>query len=121
MKRVAGLIGTHRWIPTLVWTAAIIGLSSIPDLDIGSRRFPGCDKVAHFIEYSVLGITLRYWSGRTKKHLVPGGLCFAALDELHQRYVPGREASLWDFLADASGLIFGFLISRRFFRKGDDG
>ena len=29
--------------------------------------------------------------------------CYAALDEVHQAFVPGRGASAWDSLLDTSG------------------
>jgi len=35
---------------------------------------------------------------------------YAALDELHQFFVPGRFCSIEDFLLDFTGIIFAFLI-----------
>jgi VanZ family protein len=40
-------------------------------------------------------------------------LVLAALDEAHQKFIPGRTASVWDFAADACGLALGFLGSVR--------
>ena len=42
-----------------------------------------------------------------------GWLGFAALDEIHQRFIPGREMSFWDFAADAAGLVAGYLVWRK--------
>jgi VanZ family protein len=92
----------NRWIAAVAWGIAILVVSSLPPPDISSRGFPGCDKVLHFIEYLILGVALRYWAG---------GMGFAALDEFHQRYVPGREASYWDLLADVGGVLVGFFVS----------
>lgn len=36
-------------------------------------------------------------------------ICFGAYDEIHQFFIPGRDASFWDLLADgigASGVVF---------------
>jgi VanZ family protein len=83
--------------------------------------FPGCDKILHFIEYSRLGLGLRYWSGGGRPLFVLGGTGFAALDEFHQRYVPGRHASLLDWAADLAGVLVGFLVFGLFLKKERDG
>jgi VanZ family protein len=75
----------------------------------------------HFIEYSILGAGLRYWSGGARPLFLIGGAGFAALDEFHQRYVPGREASLWDWTADLAGLAVGFLLYIRFAGRLENG
>lgn len=116
------LMFRRRWVPAAVCAAAILVGSSLPPLGIGASLLPGCDKILHFIEYSILGITLRYWSGKGRLRFPLGGMAFAAMDEFHQRYVPGREASLWDLVADAGGLVLGFYASARFVRgKVTDG
>ncbi|MFH1314488.1 MAG: VanZ family protein [Candidatus Eisenbacteria bacterium] len=117
IKRPLGFLARHRWLPMLAWAIAMFAVSSTPRLQFEVERFPGCDKVLHFIEYSILGITLRYWSARSGKFLVGGGIAFGALDELHQLWIPGRCASFWDLVADALGVTFGFVISRFFLRK----
>jgi VanZ family protein len=116
-RRLAERIVRHRWIPTVIWAVAIFVVSSVPELTIKSEPFPGCDKVVHFIEYSILGIALRYWSGRPRKTFLIGGVAFGGLDELHQRFVPGRVTSFWDFVADACGILVGFFVGKIFVRK----
>jgi VanZ family protein len=91
--------------------------SSIPKFTVRGPLFPGCDKLAHFIEYLILGVALRYWSGDGRKRFLSGGILFAALDEFHQAFIPGRHASIWDVVADALGLVVGFVWSRHFVRK----
>jgi hypothetical protein len=117
VKEPPGFLARRRWLPMLLWAIAMLAVSSTPKLQIEVERFPGCDKLLHFIEYSILGITLRYWSGRSGKILVGGGIAFGGLDELHQLWIPGRYGSFWDFLADAGGVIFGYVISKRFIRR----
>ena len=115
------LICRRRWLPAVAWGVVILAVSSFPRMDLAPRMFPGCDKVLHFIEYFVLGVGLRYWSGGGKPLFIMGGAGFAALDEFHQRYVPGRHASPLDWVADLSGIVVGFLIYGLFMKKGNDG
>ncbi len=115
------LIGGRRWLPAAAWAVAVLAVSSFPRMDLVPGMFPGCDKVLHFIEYSILGIGLRYWSGGGKPLFIAGGAGFAALDEFHQRYVPGRHASPLDWMADVSGIVVGFLIYGLIAKKGKDG
>jgi VanZ family protein len=130
---VTGKLGKRRWLPAVVWTIAILTVSSVPAPTLGPPLFPGCDKIAHFIEYSILGIALRFWaierggggrrgtSGwvwervRVRVAFLGGALVFAALDEVHQRLIPGRTMDFWDFTADACGLVVGFMVAGRLF------
>jgi VanZ family protein len=118
---VKALLRRRPWLAAVLWGAAIFTVSSLPDPDPGLPLFPGCDKILHFIEYSILGVGLRYWAGGARPLFLAGGVGFAAIDEFHQRYVPGREASLWDWVADLAGLGVGFLAIRHFKRRGNDG
>lgn len=74
-------------------------------------------KLAHFAEYACMGILLYViWSQwmSVRKHLcllVPSWVFLsAALDELHQWFVPGRYASIADVLLDTCGGAFGMLL-----------
>lgn len=91
----------------------ILIVSSIPKIGMQRTPFPGFDKVAHFLEYMVLGIALRYWSGRRRAYHFFGGVVFGLADEFHQKFIPGREASILDFTADAAGVAFGYLLLGR--------
>ena len=119
LGNLIGWLARHRWVPAVVWSGLIVVGSTIPDL--GPQRFPGCDKVVHFIEYLILGATLRYWSADGRWFFLVGGIGFGALDEIHQSIVPTRDASLWDFLADASGMIVGFIFARRYVERYRNG
>ena len=88
-------------------------------------------KLAHFLEYGILGALLsgaflpvmkiiRRDSAKGSKMYRSNVLIvfiLAALDELHQYFVPGRYASVWDVLLDTFGcivfLIFIYLIFDR--------
>lgn len=72
-------------------------------------------KLAHFSEYTVLGIGLcglmrvlvkRYW-GITAIVL---GAVLASLDEFHQLFIPGRSAMVSDVVIDTCGVVVGSII-----------
>jgi VanZ family protein len=67
-------------------------------------------KCAHFFEYCVLGGLLfmgfldRSRPGRGILLVFAAGLLFAATDEVHQFFVPGRNMRLFDVLVDMAGI-----------------
>ena len=72
------------------------------------------DKVAHIIYYGTMAALLSHGVGRRwlwlPLVLVP---LVGALDEWHQFYVPGRDASVFDWFADGAGtMIAVYLYSR---------
>ena len=114
---------TGFFILALMYSALIVFLSSLSDLtppDIGLKL---SDKLIHFIEYTIFaflwGLALRHAQTPGSSALLIfliSGLLFAVSDEIHQSFVPGRDADVRDFLADAGGIITGmlfFLIRRR--------
>jgi VanZ family protein len=117
LKPTLPVFEQRRWLPTLLWGVAIFLVSSVPRLDAAIVRLEGCDKIGHFVEYFVLGWALRYWSRGGRFRFLAGGVVFAAFDEFHQRFVPGREMSFWDFVADAAGITAGFLITGAVYRR----
>lgn len=66
-------------------------------------------KAAHMTEYAVLSVLLYIWLGKWKHAIVCAAL-YAAGDELHQLFVPGRAGRLGDVLIDSAGAVFGVLI-----------
>jgi VanZ family protein len=108
------MTATHpaaRWLPVVLWAGLIFALSSVPGLDSGlSWDFP-LRKVAHAAEYAVLGALLaRAVSDLAALWL---GIAYAVSDELHQAFVPGRAASLFDVGVDSVGVLVGILALRR--------
>ena len=77
-------------------------------------------KAAHATEYTILGILL-YMTSRKSFGMNPKssfrtafltGTVYAATDEFHQLFVPGRAGMITDVLIDSMGVLFGcFLIS----------
>lgn len=77
-------------------------------------------KGAHFLVYAVLGGLLVHAfvrSGFTVKKAVLSAcmisVLYAASDEWHQIYVPGRAGQITDVLLDGSGSLAGILVSSR--------
>lgn len=80
------------------------------------------DKVLHVIEYAVLG-ALCYRAIRGSGHdswsrqAIPAAILLASLygvsDEVHQAFVPFRESSWLDWLADTVGAALGATAMRR--------
>ncbi len=72
------------------------------------------DKLVHLLLYGVLGATLG-WAKRMSQSSVPHwmlvtlGIAYGVVDELHQRFVPNRVASLDDLVADAIGIVIGYV------------
>ena len=69
-------------------------------------------KIAHFTEFMVLGATAvlafyRKERQRLANYLIPTvvSILYAASDEFHQRFVPGRGPSIRDVCVDAAGVL----------------
>lgn len=112
-----------RWVPLFCWVALIFVVSSIPRLSLGEKfGMPlEADKVAHFIEYLILaflfyrGMRDERWGKALPAWLLVVSACLAiaTVDEFHQEFIPGRDANIWDWLADAAGIVSGTLIAMR--------
>lgn len=104
----------RAWVPALLWAVALFVASSRPTVpvDLGDGR----DKLAHFLAYTVLGLLLaraQTLGGHRVWLALVLGLAYAASDELHQRFVPGRSADLADLAADALGVAAGVAFYHR--------
>lgn len=97
-----------RALPAILYMAAIFLASSLPGDAIG---FEFDDRVAHFLEYFVLGALLVFFAaslrGGTGRGAAALILAFVALhaaaDEIHQAFVPRRDPSVKDWLFDMAG------------------
>lgn len=69
------------------------------------------DKVAHGSGFLALGLILFMgWADRIRPGVLLALLVlYGAGDELHQGFVPGRDGSLGDWLADTAGAGLGLL------------
>ena len=74
-------------------------------------------KGAHVTEYMILGVLLfltlgAYGLRRVFSLALLTGVLYAALDEYHQRFVPGRSGEIKDVLIDACGLLLGLVLTQ---------
>lgn len=106
------------WGPVVGYAGLIFYLSgqSNPDEDLPSLFGELNDKVSHAMEYAGLGgLCYRAFRWGTNGPVADRALLFAILaaslygvtDEIHQLFVPLRESSWQDWLADVSGGVFG--------------
>lgn len=100
-----------RWLLVLGYAAVIFWLSHQPQLP----TTPGGDKTAHVVAYAGLGflLALALAPGRTVVVRTLSAWAIGSLygisDEWHQSFVPGRDASAADMLADMIGSGVGAL------------
>jgi len=108
--------------PTIIWFCLIWILSSLPSKHIPSVNIIGLDKLEHIGIYAVLSCLLGYWLRFKDWKFITVVLIYllllllAGLDEYHQRFISGRDVSIYDFMANSAGIIIGFLF---FWRKYD--
>lgn len=106
---------TLYWLPLFIYCLVIYIQSDHPSIEhIPSFEFS--DKLLHFFAYAVLGV-LFYRAYRTLKikadsrMLILISIVSATLyglsDEIHQYFVPFRNASIWDVVANTLGAICG--------------
>lgn len=100
------------WAPVLIYMAAIFYVSSLPQPAIPA----GGDKPWHLIAYMGLAVVVvralagglpRRLTLRTAATAIAIGAAYAASDEIHQMFVPGRSAEAADLLADVIGVLAG--------------
>jgi VanZ family protein len=108
------------WAPPLALMALIFWLSAQPSLDSGLGWIDHVGrKLVHASEYALLCFlwwrALRTVMDRVQA-LVPAlviAVAYAATDEVHQRFVPGRHSTWVDVLIDSMGAALLALIVYR--------
>ena len=109
------------WMPVALYAGAIFYLSAQPHPEEQLPSFllrEVSDKVLHLLEYSVLG-ALCYrafrWglngqvAARALIIAIVAASLYGVTDEVHQLFVPFRESSWLDWLADTIGAAIGAL------------
>ena len=111
MSRVLG------WGPAALWAAVLFLLSELQGGDDGLLGVlpAGADKLVHLGLYLILGLLLAWGKTRTGFAgpailLLIMGAGYGALDEWHQSFVPGRDASVGDWVADSAGVMLGLVL-----------
>jgi VanZ family protein len=126
----------QRWWPTIAWAVVISGFSTgsftsentsritipilqwlLPHVSLATLEeiHHVIRKCGHLTEYFILSLLILRGirAGRPETHLawalaaIGAVACYAALDEFHQSFVPGRTAAVSDVLLDTAGGISG--------------
>lgn len=77
-------------------------------------------KLAHFIEYFILGVlVINFITRYDKKIIIAILLCiiYATSDEIHQIFVPGRSCQIIDIMIDSLGSIMGIYLYKLITKK----
>ncbi len=78
------------------------------------------DKFLHFASFSFLAFCWALWSTPKQWYVKPYRsilivlliiAVYGAIDEFHQSFTPGRDMSLFDWIADMVGALFGSLFA----------
>ncbi len=102
--------GLSLWLPVLAVAGLIFILSSFEQLPSPPSGIS--DKHEHFTMYFLLGLTLvRAFAGGRLSNITwlvalvsaLTVVAYGASDEFHQSFVPGRDCSVDDLMADAIG------------------
>ena len=106
------------YYPLIIYWAVLLFLTSLPGADLPDLKVS--DKIEHVLAFWGLAILLKLALAlqnkylNLKKHssfftlLIIG--VYAALDEFHQLYIPGRSCDILDWTADFSGALIAVLI-----------
>ena len=106
------------WLPVLLYLTLIITLSAQPYLQ-APLKFHNADKLCHLAEYGMLGLLLARALRGTLRIRIPlaaaamaivFGSLFGAGDEYFQSFIPGRDSSIYDWMADTSGVVLAQIV-----------
>ena len=128
MRQTQGSRVVRLWGPVALYGAAIAWLSHQPSLSppLGLPDWP-----MHIAEYAGLGALTARALARTRIGLGQAGMAaglgacalYGVLDEFHQSFVPGRDASARDVIADIVGaglaMFAGYLMNRAGSRRAE--
>jgi VanZ family protein len=111
-------VGAKRraWVMVVVWVGFVEVLTSLPGSALPTVAVPfRIDWVAHFCLYGVLGLLLARaarvsgWAWQRLALVALAISAFGVLDELHQLWIPGRDAEVMDWLMDTTGSVTGIV------------
>jgi len=104
------------WVAVILWLVLQVTLTSLPGKDIPVSLPHPLDWVGHFVIYAGLGFllarvaVLRQWPRRWVVWTAVALSAWAGLDELHQLFIPGRDAEIGDWIADTLGASTGIVL-----------
>ncbi len=114
IKIVIFLLAVY-WIT--LFTATTLPGKDMPNIGVS-------DKISHFTGYFGLAVLLNIFlliqnkKQKLKKNawlftLIIGSV-YGAIDELHQKFIPGRSCDILDWLADVIGILLGITFVKIF-------
>jgi hypothetical protein len=119
-KKVKWVNKLKRWFPSILMMVLIFGFSSVPLREMPSFGLFDfmVKKFGHMFGYGLLALSYLHGLGGKRPWLAwLMAVAFAATDEFHQSFVPGRNPSPWDVLFfDNLGALAG-LWAGHLFRK----
>ncbi|MDX2501310.1 MAG: VanZ family protein [Deltaproteobacteria bacterium] len=105
----------YYWLPVILYCIAIYIQSDFPSSE-HIPTFEFSDKVLHFLAYAVMGVlfyrayqTLSFKNNIQLLMLLSmiSASLYGISDEIHQSFVPDRDGSLMDVMADVLGAVCG--------------
>ncbi len=108
------------WGPVVLQMGLIFYFSSQPKGSPALESFPLPAGIGHLLGYALLAFLLYRafnrglagWSFIAGRNTFCFAFIYAVSDEIHQLFVPGRQASVFDVLIDAAGIVLAlFLIA----------
>lgn len=112
--------GDSRWAGHMIGQLFVPGFEDWSDKEqeaFAEKVDHPVRKTAHAMEYAVLGLLtagayIRRGTSIRKGILVPWGIAtlYAASDEFHQLFVPGRSGQVSDVVLDSAGVLAGVLL-----------
>lgn len=113
-QRTSGGIGRSLLfhLPLVVVTALILCFAIVPSPE--PQVMPDQDKFDHILAFFAFAVTLRFARPRLRLGWVMMlAVAYGAGIEVMQTYIPGRDVSGWDVLADGIGGALGCLVPAR--------
>ena len=109
-----------RWLPLIIYCLIIFVQSSLPAYE-RLPEFRYSDKLFHFGAYALMGI-LFFRAFQTLRKItnvrllilfsIAAATLYGISDEIHQHFVPFREADFLDVVANMLGAVCGVFIYR---------
>lgn len=114
------------YIPLIIYWIIIFIATTIP-VDTMPKLFNAQDKIEHFTAYFILEILLAFtFHFQNKNETVKRNpiffsilvlIIYAAFDEIHQYFIPGRYADVLDWVADVIGGLLAIIFVKWFLTK----
>ena len=108
-------------VAAFIWAMIVLLLLVLPvdtDMVPDSLSIPGLDKMVHFVLFAILSLLVAKALEEKRIQYKVWQLfvfisLYGAVTELIQLYLEGRHGDVYDFMADAVGVLLALLILKR--------